>query len=90
MRFSTPATTPATTPAITPVTTPATTPAITPATTPATTTTSSFNRLWLQNVLAKVRNNVYNTLSERLATDWTVRGSNPGGSKMFLTRPHRL
>ena len=26
---------------------------------------------------------------KRLATDLTVRGSNPGGSEVFRTRPHR-
>jgi hypothetical protein len=26
---------------------------------------------------------------KRLATGWTVRGSNPGGSEIFRTRPHR-
>jgi hypothetical protein len=26
----------------------------------------------------------------RLATGWTVRGSNPGGGEMFRTRPDRL
>ena len=26
---------------------------------------------------------------QRLATGWTVRGSNPGGSEIFRTRPHR-
>ena len=27
---------------------------------------------------------------ERLATGWTVRGSNPGGADIFRTRPDRL
>jgi hypothetical protein len=27
---------------------------------------------------------------QRLATGWTVRGSNPGGSEIFRTRPERL
>ena len=27
---------------------------------------------------------------KRLATGWKVRGSNPGGSKIFLTYPDRL
>ena len=26
---------------------------------------------------------------QRLATDWTVRGSNPGGGEIFRTRPDR-
>ena len=27
---------------------------------------------------------------QRLATGWTVRGSNPGGGEIFRTRPDRL
>jgi hypothetical protein len=27
---------------------------------------------------------------QRLATGWTVRGSNPGGGEIFRTRPHRV
>ena len=27
---------------------------------------------------------------QRIATRWTVRGSNPGGSRIFRTRPDRL
>ena len=27
---------------------------------------------------------------QRLATGWTVRGSNPGGGEVFRTRPDRL
>jgi hypothetical protein len=28
-------------------------------------------------------------LDSVVTTDWTVRGSNPGGGEIFLTRPHR-
>ena len=42
----------------------------------------------------KVAPNTGNEITERivrvrLATGWTVQGSNPGGSEIFLTRPDR-